>query len=108
MLDKIKSIFTSMPVELTPEKEDEMIENIAKNISQRKLKLPALLFLEPYEPISTIVGETFLVWISPFLELVGIAGYEYSLFLRKKENIRKIREKIEALKKEEEERAHNG
>jgi len=97
MWNKIKSIFTSFPLELSPEKEDAMIENIAKTITQNKMSLPALLFIEPFEPISTIIAETLLVWIFPFLELMGIEGYEYSLLLRKKCNIRKIKERIEDL-----------
>jgi hypothetical protein len=104
MWSKIKSFFTSMPLELTPDKETKMIENIAKRISQQRMELPALLFIEPFEPISSIVAETFLVWISPVLDLAGLNGYEYSLLLRKKENVRRIRERIEELRKEKEEK----
>ena len=88
-----------MPLELTPEEEIDMIENISKKITQRRLGLPALLFLEPYEPVSTLIGETILVWVSPFLDIFGMDGYKHSLLLRKKENIKKIRDSIEKKEK---------
>ena len=97
MWDNIKSFFTSMPLELTPDEETEMIEKISRKIAQRKMELPALLFLEPYEPVSALIGETFLVWISPVLDFVGIDGYRYSLLLRKKENIKRLRGSIKKI-----------
>lgn len=89
-----------MPLELNPEEETDMIENISRKIVQRGLELPALLFLEPYEPVSTFIGETLLVWISPFIDFLGIDGYKHSLLLRKKENIKKLRDSIEKSEKE--------
>jgi len=68
------------------------------------LELAASLFLEPYEPISAIIGETALVWASPFVDLIGVNGYEYSLLLRKHENIRRLRLRIDELKQEKDAR----
>ena len=96
---KIKSWFESTyPLELTLEREDEIINNLAQIISQRNLELPANLFLEPFKPISTIVNETALVWVSPILDFLGMPGYEYSLLLRKKENVSRLLQRIEELK----------
>lgn len=100
MWRKFKSYFTSAPLELTTEKENQMIESLAHRISNMDIELAASLFLEPYEPISAIIGETVLVWASPFADLIGINGYEYSLLLRKHENIKQLRLRIEELKKE--------
>ena len=91
-----------MPVDLPPEKEERMIEGLARQISKRNMELPAILFLSPYEAVSAIVGETLLVWISPFLDFAGVNGYKYSLLLRKKENVRRLVDRIEELRKERE------
>lgn len=87
----IKSWFISnYPIELTPERDNEIIEHLAKILSQDKMEPVIKLFIEPFIPVSTVFSETILVWTSPFLDLMGLKGYEHSLFLRKKENIRHL------------------
>jgi len=94
-----------MPPELRPEQEDEIIEKIARTISKYGMEYPAILMGSAYVPMATIVTDTTLLPMAPLLEAVGIPGFKYTLFFEKKDNLRRLLERLEELQREREARA---
>ena len=90
------------PLDLDPEKEDELVEKLVQAISKSNLELPAILWGTGYVPMSTILSQTALLPLAPFLEMLGIRGYEYTAFFSKKRNVQRLLERLEELKKEKE------
>ncbi len=81
--------------ELSPEKEEELIDKIVKKIKKSSFKEFAPLYLHMLEPFSTVSSE-FALLFTPFIDvMIGINSGEYALLLQKNENIRKILEKLE-------------
>jgi hypothetical protein len=94
-----------MPPELRPEQEQEIIEKIARTISKYGMEYPAILMGSAYVPVATIVTDTTLLPMAPLLEAVGIPGFKYTIFFEKKDNLRRLLERLEELLKEKEARA---
>lgn len=95
--------------ELTAEKEEELINKLARKIVDLGLETPATFFLEWHKPIASISAQTVLFPAAPFLEAFGVAGYEWAQLFMKRENVEKLLKKIEefvnetkTVKKEEE------
>jgi hypothetical protein len=100
LLDKIKNFFELPKIEITPEREDELIDNIAKIVSQFGLELPAQLVTSFLYPVSSIVADTTFLPIVPFLEGMGIRGWEWAAFLEKKDNILRLQDRLEEMEQE--------
>jgi hypothetical protein len=105
-LKKVKDFFGfQMPsLEISPERENEIIEKIAQFVSKIGMEWPVLLIGWGYVPVSTIMAQTTLLPLAPLLEAVGIRGFEYTAFFEKKENVKRLLERIEQLRKERESR----
>jgi hypothetical protein len=103
-LKKVKDFFGfQIPrMEISPERESEIIEKIAGLVSRLGMELPALLIGYAYVPVATIVTQTTLLPLAPFLEAVGIKGFEYTAFFEKKENVKRLLERIDQLRRERE------
>jgi hypothetical protein len=86
-------------LDLPADKEDELIENLANLVMKYDLELPVQLFGWGMVPMSTIISQTTLLPMAPFLELIGIKGYEYVALFKKKENTRRLLERIDVLRK---------
>jgi hypothetical protein len=86
-------------LEMPPERREEIIEKIASNVVKFGLEIPVELVGWMIQPMSTIVGQTTLLPMAPFLELLGLRGYEYVAFFRR-ENVKRLLERIEQLEKE--------
>ena len=86
-----------LPPELRPEQEDEIIEKIARTISKYGMEYPAILLGSAYVPMATIVTDTTLLPMAPLLEAVGIPGFKYTIFFEKKDNVKRLLERIEEL-----------
>ena len=104
ILKKIKDFFGfEMPsLEITPERENEIIEKIARFVSKMGMEWPVELIGWGYVPVATIMTQTTLLPIAPLLEAIGIHGFEYTAFFEKKENVKRLLERIEELRKERE------
>jgi hypothetical protein len=107
--DKLESwlrrvVYSAPPLYLDPEKEDELIEKLATTLANANIGMPVRLFGPGFESMSTIISQTFLWQLAPFLELVGIKGYEYSALFNKKENVRRLIERVKELEQEKQER----
>ena len=82
--------------DLSYEKEEEMLDWLAEKIVEYKMQMPATFFLETYRPVSTIMSDLFLISGFPLmLEVFNVRSYEWTALFRKKENIKRLLEKIE-------------
>ncbi len=95
-------------IEVTPEKQEEIINKIAKTINKYGLDMAAILLIESVGPMSFIGAQMGRLFFSPFLlaisEDVGISGEELFQIMEKRENVKKLIQAIEKLRQEEEER----
>ena len=95
--DFFSGFFDIPSLEMSPEREDAVLNKIATAVSRYGMELPALFMGGAFVPISTIVSYTVLVPAAPFFELVGIDGYEVAAFFKKKDNVKRLMAKIEEL-----------
>ena len=97
IIKKIKEFFGfQLPsTEISPNREDEIINNVVALVSRSDMELPALLMLSSLIPLGTILSQLALYPIAPIFELVGIKGYQYAAFVEKKDNLRRLVKKIE-------------
>ena len=89
--------------DLSSEERDQLIENLARKIVDRKLETPAILFLEMHKPVA-FLGSQALLAASPILApLFGLEGPEkYSRLLGSIDNVEMLIQKIEDLADERE------
>jgi hypothetical protein len=99
-LKKIKDFLDSRSaaMELSPDRENEIIEKAAQFISNLGMEWPAYLLGQYYVPISTIMADTTLLPLAPFLEMIGIPGFEFTKFLEKKDNLKRLLNRIDELR----------
>lgn len=91
-----RSSFPSIPkLEVTPEREEAIIDYVAKKVMELKMEVPALMLLIPLKPVAPIVGQVQMLSFAPFMELFGLRGFEYAAFLSKSENIDRLIKKIQ-------------
>lgn len=87
--------------ELTEEETEQLIEKCAKEIADRKMEVPAMLFFEMHRPLGFIMSSG-AVMTAPFL--VPFLGFDnvnnYSRLFSKQENILKLLDRLESNKKE--------
>lgn len=84
--------------ELSPKREDEIINKIASVISRWEMELPASLLGNLLVPTSSYIS---LIHVMPsvlYLDLLGLDGFEVAAFLEKKENVKRLIAKIQELK----------
>ena len=88
---------SSSELELTPDQEEELIENLAQLIMKHKMETPAILFLETLKPVS-FVGSTFaMMYVAPFLDIYGVNVNKYALLFQRRDNVERLLQRIEAL-----------
>lgn len=87
--------------DLSSEERDQLIENLARKIVDRKLETPAILFLEMHKPVAFLGSQALLV-ASPILApLFGMEGPEkYSRLFSSIDNVEKLIQRIEDLSEE--------
>ncbi|HRJ26320.1 MAG TPA: hypothetical protein PLO61_02275 [Fimbriimonadaceae bacterium] len=82
--------------ELTPEKQEELLEKAAQEITKRRLEAPALFFLESHKPLASVAAQATLVF-SPFI--IPFFGFDnvnqYTALLKERQNVEKLIAKIE-------------
>ena len=81
-------------IEISPEREEIIIETIVKLVGKYEMETPALFFLSPLQGMSTMVSQLWVLQYAPYLETLGIPGYELSAFFYKKENAIRLLERI--------------
>jgi len=95
---KIRDFFEMPSFDITPEKEEEIIEELAQKIVKQKIEIPALMLLEGFKPVFPVLSQTYLLQMAPLLDLLGIKTEELVVFLSKGENVRRLQKRIEELK----------
>ena len=98
-----KKRFSLPTLEITPERAEEIIEQIAGKIRKYGLEAPALLLLIPLQPLSPIAGQLGLLPFAPLLEAFDLPGFDYVSFFSKPENVSRLIKKIEQKNLKEEE-----
>ena len=89
-----------LPDEIPPEREEEIINKLAKQIMSRGMETPALMFIETFKPLGFIAGSLGQAFFSPFLDIFGVGFLsEYMVIFQKRGNIEKLLKKIEELTK---------
>ncbi|UCH02061.1 MAG: hypothetical protein JSV20_09685 [Candidatus Bathyarchaeota archaeon] len=86
--------------EPTPEEEEKIIEKVAQFVVDRGLKLPAGILLTGFLPYSFIGGQLGRFFLSPYLYALGNFGESGSRLMatfEKRENVKKLQERIEQL-----------
>lgn len=84
--------------ELSPERRDKLIDELARKIVKKGMETPAIMFLEMHKPISFLTSQTMLV-ASPLLApLFGLDGVEnYSRLFSSVDNVELLIRRIEDL-----------
>ena len=99
MSKHLKRFFDLFPsYDLPKEREDELIERIAQNVTRMDLDLPALLIGHVLIPTGQILSQTVLVPIAPMLELIGIRGYDYLALINNRKTVKRLMDRIEELR----------
>jgi hypothetical protein len=82
--------------ELSPEREEALLDDAARAIFKRGLITPAIIALEMHKPLATVGANSSIV-ITPFL--VPLFGYEavhdYSRLFQKKDNVERLIQRLE-------------
>ncbi len=86
---------------ISPEREKELIDKIARFITDRHMQTPAILFLESFKPLSFVVGQFGMAYLGPFIPFFGRWGNEGLTLLQKRENVEQLLQRIEELSQSE-------
>jgi hypothetical protein len=100
--EKIKDFFGfELPsLEISSEREDEIIEKIVKAVSNYGFVFPSLLVSHMLYPVSPILVHTTILPMLPILEFFGVKASEYAAFLNKRANVKRVMDKLEELKRD--------
>jgi len=85
--------------ELPPDKEEELIDKMAKFFIKNKIILLGQILFESISPISRIFSEIGLHMFGPFLDYFGVDTY--TAVFRKRVNIQRIIDRMEELEREQ-------
>jgi hypothetical protein len=81
--------------ELTPEREEELIEALVSKVHSWGLETAAIFFLQSIEAYETVGSSLFLLPAAPFLEFFGVPGYEYSSLFMNRGSVERLMKRIE-------------
>lgn len=87
--------------EIPLERKRALIEKLAKEIVDRRLAVPAILFLETVKPLS-FLGSQALIFIEPIVQSIfSLKSYrEITLMLENRENVELLMQEIEQRERE--------
>jgi hypothetical protein len=92
----LKDIFCNIPTfEITPEKEDEMIERIVEKVTKYDMEIPAIFLGSGFRSTSTVLSQMVLLPMTPYLEAFGIHGEDYVALFSNKDNVRRLMERLD-------------
>jgi len=93
-----------MSMDVDPEKEKEIIEKIARYVVDKDMETQAIFVLESHKPLSFIMGQMGLFYLSPFLNIMppelSYTSNQYLYLFQKRETFEKIILRIEELSNE--------
>jgi len=87
-----------LPVELTDERREEMIEKTARAVVRRRMESPAVAMLEMHTPLS-VIGSNLVMLFTPLAApfITWKRCDELAFFLMDRENIERLASRIEKL-----------
>ncbi len=84
--------------DLPPEREEELIEKLARFFASRGIGTLAKIALEGGGPLTSLFAKFYLGIYGPYFEFLGID--EYVALLRKRKNVVKLIKRIEELEEQ--------
>ena len=94
-------------LEISEEREFELLEAMAKKICDYSMDVPAILFLTPLIPLGHISSQLTLLPLAPFFEAFGEPGFDYVALFKKPGNVEKLIKKIEDRRNSVEKKSEN-
>jgi hypothetical protein len=102
VLSRIKDFFSDFidipSSNLSPKREEEIINKIASVISRWDMEIPASLLGKLLVPTSSVISQIHVMPSVLYLDLIGLDGFEVAAFLDNKENVKRLLAKIQELK----------
>jgi len=102
VLSRIKDFFSDFidipSSNLSPKREEEIINKIANVISRWDMEIPASLLGKLLVPTSSVISQIHVMPSVLYLDLIGLDGFEVAAFLDNKENVKRLLAKIQELK----------
>ena len=87
--------------DLPEEKENELIEKIARSSIDRNLGTVAQIFLSSFGPLPSFAANLGMGIFGPYLELLGVDAY--TALFRNRDNLQRIIDRIDELSEEKKE-----
>ncbi len=82
--------------EISPERRDELIENLARKVVKHGMATPAILFLEMHKPFAFLASQTMILGSGFLAPLVGVQNIqEYSKLIESRDNVELLIRRIE-------------
>ncbi|MCJ7668060.1 MAG: hypothetical protein MUP04_07250 [Anaerolineae bacterium] len=84
---------------LSVRRREELIEGLVRQVNERGMVAPAILFLEAHKPLSFLASQLLLLsqpTLEPFL---GGVVREYALLLEDRQNVETILSRLEGLRR---------
>lgn len=92
-------------VEVTPEEETELIEQVARKIHEYEMETVAILLLESSKPLVWVGGEMGRFFITPFVPIIsdkwGVKSEKFFLIFEKRDNVERLLKRLEQLSMED-------
>lgn len=95
----VKNFFDIPSLDMTSERKEELIDKIARSVVKYGMEMPASLYIPGFIPAAPFISQLVILPAAPFLELLGINGYEYVAFFYDRDNVRHLMDRIEELQK---------
>jgi len=89
-----------LPTSLTREQEEELIERIARLIVRGGIDVPSTMLLQAIGPFSYLSSHFLFLFLSPILPMFGSRGEDLVTLLSRRENLDRLIQRVEALKKQ--------
>ena len=84
--------------DLSPKREDELLDELAKKIVGYGMTNIAIILLETIKPAAFVQGQLIYAYGSPFFDAFGFGILsDYAIVLQRTENIERLLRKIESL-----------
>ena len=82
--------------EISPQRRDELIDNLARKVVKHGMSAPAILFLEMHKPFAFLASQTLILGSGFLAPLVGVQNVqEYSKLIESRDNVELLIRKIE-------------
>lgn len=82
--------------EISAERRDELIENLARKVVKHGMAAPAILFLEMHKPFAFLASQTMILGSGFLAPLVGVQNIqEYSKLIESRDNVELLIRRIE-------------